>query len=111
MKRFFKALVFIPVALIIIVFAVANRAPVTLSLDPFGGVPPVLSVEVPLFLLLFAAAILGAVAGGVGAWFGQSQRRRAAREAERELSAKRAEVERLRARSEAPDAALPSLIR
>lgn len=111
MRRFLKALFFVPLAVLIIVFAVANRAPVIVSLDPFGNMPPALSVELPLFVLLFAVALLGVIAGGIGAWFGQSARRRAAREAERELSAKRSELERLRAARPEPAETLPSLIR
>ena len=110
MRRFLKALFFVPLAILIIVFAVANRAPVIVSLDPFGNVPPALSIELPLFVLLFVVAVLGVIAGGIGTWFGQSTYRRAARAAERELSAKRSEIERLRARS-GPSETLPSLIR
>jgi len=110
MRRFLKALFFVPLAIVIIVFAVANRAPVIVSLDPFGNVPPALAVELPLFVLLFVVAVLGVIAGGIGTWFGQSAYRLAARAAERELSAKRSEIERLRARS-GPAETLPSLIR
>ena len=34
MKAFFKALVLVPVALIVVLFSVANRAPVRVSFDP-----------------------------------------------------------------------------
>ena len=36
MIRFLKALILLPVAILIVLLAVANRAPVTLSLDPFS---------------------------------------------------------------------------
>ncbi len=110
MRRFLKALVFVPLAILIVSFSVANRAPVTVSLDPFGGAGSALSMDAPLFLLLFAAAVLGAIAGGVGSWASRSAHRKAARLAERELAAKREEVERLRKDAE-PARTLPSLVR
>ena len=39
MIRFLKGLVLLPVAVLVILFAVANREPVRLSLDPFSQVP------------------------------------------------------------------------
>jgi uncharacterized integral membrane protein len=110
MRRFLKAIVFVPLAIVVILFSVANRGPVAVSLDPFGAADSALTMEAPLFLLLFAAAVLGAIAGGVGAWMNQSAHRRAARLAERELAAKRDEVERLRRIAE-PAQTLPSPIR
>ena len=38
--RFLKALILLPVAILIVLLAVANRAPVTLSLDPFSQDAP-----------------------------------------------------------------------
>ena len=55
MKAFFKALVLVPVALVIVLFSVANRGPVRVSLDPFSRDLPMLSYEVPLFLVVLAA--------------------------------------------------------
>ena len=36
MLRFLKALILLPVAILVVLAAVANRAPVTVSLDPFA---------------------------------------------------------------------------
>ena len=69
-----------------------------LSLDPFGGAAPRWSIELPLFILLFATLGLGILIGGIATWFGQGKWRRAAR-AERANAARlRQEVERLRER-------------
>ena len=64
------------------VFAVANRHPVTVSFDPFDSADPALGVTLPLFVVIIAVAILGVVAGGSATWFGQRRWRRAARQHE-----------------------------
>ena len=51
MIRFLKGLVLLPVAVVVILFAVANREPVRLSLDPFSQVPA-FSASVPLYALV-----------------------------------------------------------
>ncbi|MGA7805477.1 lipopolysaccharide assembly protein LapA domain-containing protein, partial [Bradyrhizobium sp.] len=79
MRKFFSALIVIPLGLILVVFAVANRHFVTLSFDPFNSADPAVAVSLPLFVLIIAAAILGVVAGGCATWFGQRRWRRAAR--------------------------------
>ena len=40
MIRFLKALILLPIAILVVLLAVANRAPVTLSLDPFSQDAP-----------------------------------------------------------------------
>ena len=66
MIRFLKALILLPVAILIVLLAVANRAPVTLSLDPFSQDAPEFATQLPLFAVIFAAVMLGVVIGGVG---------------------------------------------
>jgi uncharacterized integral membrane protein len=71
MRKFFNAAVLIPLGLIFLVFAVANRHIVTVSFDPFNSHDAALSFELPLFVVIIAVAILGVVAGGAATWFGQ----------------------------------------
>ena len=40
MKSFFKALILVPIALAVVLFAVANRAPVRVSFDPVSRDAP-----------------------------------------------------------------------
>ena len=40
MRQFLKALILLPVAMVVVLLAVANRAPVTLSFDPFSKPGP-----------------------------------------------------------------------
>jgi uncharacterized integral membrane protein len=93
---FLKALVLVPVAIVVILLAVANRGPVTLSLDPFAREMSALKVTVPIFVLIFAAVMAGVLIGGAAAWLAQGKNRRAARGQRREAERLRAETERLK---------------
>ena len=101
MRKFLTALVVIPLGLILMVFAVANRHFVTVSFDPFVSNDPSFSVTLPLFLLLIVVAALGVVAGGCAVWFGQRHWRRAARRHDADARAARTELAGLRARAAA----------
>ena len=104
-RRLASMLVFLPVAVLVLVFAVANRRPVTLSLDPFNPDAPVIGFEAPLFLVLFAVLTLGVLIGGVSSWLRQGRHRKAAREARDQLS--RAETELARQRELHPQLPTP----
>jgi uncharacterized integral membrane protein len=102
MIRFLKALILLPVAVIVILLAVANRGPVTLSLDPFSPESPEIATTLPLFAVIFAAVMVGVVIGGVAAWLAQGKHRRARRQYGREVRHLRTETERLRGQAPAP---------
>jgi uncharacterized integral membrane protein len=97
MRKFLTALVLIPLGLIFVVFAVANRHLVTVSFDPFNSADPSVAVTLPLFVVIIAVAILGVVAGGSATWFRQRHRRRAARLHEADARQARAQLADLRA--------------
>src|SRR5205807_6320854 len=97
MRKFFKALVLIPLGLLFVVFAVANRHLVTVSFDPFNSTDPSLAITLPLFVVLIVVAIAGVVAGGTATWFRQRHWRRAARQHEADARRARAEAADLRA--------------
>jgi uncharacterized integral membrane protein len=97
MRKFFTALVVIPLGLIFVVFAVANRHFVTVSFDPFNSTDPAIAVSMPLFAVIIAVAILGVAAGGTATWFRQRHWRRAARQHEADARRARAEAAELRA--------------
>jgi uncharacterized integral membrane protein len=99
-RNIVRVLILVPLALLIAMFAVANRAPVLIGFDPFGAQPPMFAFVSPLYLALMAALIFGVVVGGVAAWMSQSPKRRRARRLAAELKASRAEVEALRRRLE-----------
>jgi uncharacterized integral membrane protein len=97
MRKFLTGLVLIPLGLVFIVFAVANRHLVTVSFDPFNSTNPSLGVTLPLFVVIIAVAILGVVAGGSATWFRQRHWRHAARQHETDAKTARAQLTDLRA--------------
>ncbi|HZE53604.1 MAG TPA: lipopolysaccharide assembly protein LapA domain-containing protein [Bradyrhizobium sp.] len=97
MRKFFTALVLIPLGLIFVVFAVANRHPVTVSFDPFNSTDPSVGFTLPLFVVIIAVAIAGVLAGGSATWFRQRRWRRAARQHEADARQARAQLADLRA--------------
>jgi uncharacterized integral membrane protein len=95
MRRFLILFIVVPMAIIIVALSVANRGPVTLSFDPLSD-PPLWSLTMPLFLLLFVIFGLGALSGGIAAWLRQSKWRRTARAERAKALQLRQELERLR---------------
>lgn len=96
LRRLLLILIVLPVSVGLVLLAVANRHAVPLVLDPFAGAGG-LSFELPLFLVVSGAAIVGVLLGGVAVWLGQGRWRHAARSAAREARQARAEAEDLRA--------------
>lgn len=86
MRKAIRLIVLIPLAIILIALALANRANVLLSLDPIRPETPAASITVPLFVALLGALIVGIFIGGITAWIGQGKWRRAARSHARELA-------------------------
>lgn len=107
MKSVFKLLLLVPIALAIVLFAVANRAPVRISLDPVSLDAPQFTVNLPLFAVVLIALAVGVLIGGFASWLAQGKHRRAARRNRREAEALRSETQMLRAA--VPDSALPAL--
>jgi uncharacterized integral membrane protein len=108
MRKFIAALILVPLAILMVMFAVANRGSVTISLDPFSASAPALSVPVPMFLLLLIALIIGVLVGGIAAWMRQSKWRRAAWRLDRELRSARADADDARRRLAAAQAPPPA---
>jgi uncharacterized integral membrane protein len=109
MRKLFTALVVIPLGLIFIVFAVANRHLVTVSFDPFNSVDPSVAITLPLFIVIIAVAMAGVIAGGMATWFRQRRWRRAARQHETDARQARAEIADLRAATAASGGEAPRL--
>lgn len=97
MIAFLKALVLLPIALLVILLAVANRAPVLLSFDPFAKGPPDLALSAPLYGVLLAAVAVGMLLGGAATWLSSGRGRRQVRSSRREIQRLKSETERLRA--------------
>jgi uncharacterized integral membrane protein len=69
-----------------IVFAVANRGLVTLSLDPFSNTAPALALDLPLFMVVLAALFIGVLIGGAATSASRSKRNRKARKNARSVA-------------------------
>jgi uncharacterized integral membrane protein len=102
MRKFLNAVVLIPLGVIFVVFAVANRHLVKVSFDPFNSDDPALGFTLPLFVVIIAVAVLGVIAGSLATWFGQRRWRRAARQHEADARSLRAQLVDWRASAAMP---------
>ena len=103
MRKFVTLAILVPLAVVIVMFAVANRETITVSFDPFDAAQPAYALKLPLFILIFVLVGLGVVVGGIAAWLRQHKWRMRARRAE-------AEARELRTRldAEAPQRNVPA---
>lgn len=104
MGAFLKWLLLLPLAVIAVGFAVANRHWVEIGVDPTGMIAPGLTFRAPLFAALVLAVMTGVVIGSAATWLAQGRHRKAARVAraqaqEMKISQEQAreEADRLRA--------------
>jgi uncharacterized integral membrane protein len=118
-RKVVTAIILVPLAAIIIAFAVANRQAVTVSFDPFDTLQPAYAATLPLFVLIFILVILGVILGGFATWWRQARWAGAARRAEKENHALRLELDKVRhdiaapppARLSVPYVSAPSQLR
>jgi uncharacterized integral membrane protein len=97
LRKLVAALILVPLAIVIIAFAVANRQAVTLSFDPFSATAPAAALNVPLFVIVLVTLIVGVIVGGLAVRLGHGRWRRMARRLEREAGELRARLEALQA--------------
>ena len=107
-RKIVAVIILVPLAIVFIGFAVANRQDVTVSLDPFNFAHPAYSRTMRLFEPIFAALILGVVIGGLASWLRHGGWRRTALRLEREAATLRSEIASLRHRNEPPAAPAPA---
>lgn len=99
LRKIITTVVVVPLAAVIIAFAVANREIVNVSFDPFSSTNPAYAVTLPLFAVILLVLIVGVVVGGAAAWLRQAKWRRLARQVEAENRGLRAENDGLRRRA------------
>ena len=97
LRKILTAIVVIPLLVIVVGFAVANRQAVTISFDPFSATQPAYAVTLPLFVVIFILVILGVIVGGVATWLRQNSWRRSARRLDAEVRALHEEMSAMRA--------------
>jgi uncharacterized integral membrane protein len=98
LRRIVSILIFVPLAIVLVALAVANRSPVAFTVDAFNPGSGSLTWQVPLFVLLFIALAAGLLLGSFATWLAQGRHRRAARQS-------KTEAERLLAQAKQRDAA------
>jgi len=97
LRRIVGWVVLVPLSLLLIVFALANRQLTVVNFNPLVSPTELAApgIGVPLFLVIFGVLLTGVVLGGVAGWFAQGpvrrERRRWQREAERLARALEAE--------------------
>jgi uncharacterized integral membrane protein len=57
-------LLLVPVAMLAVILALANREAVAFRFDPFSGTDPAFTLVMPLFLLVFSSFLIGVLVGG-----------------------------------------------
>lgn len=91
--RYLSWIVTVPLAAVVISFAVSNRDPAVLKLWPLP-----FELEMPVFLPVLCALVVGFITGGVVAWWSGGRHRRLARRQTNKLRRVSAEAEALKAR-------------
>ena len=95
MKAWLRAVILVPVAVVMVCFALANRALIVLRLDPFDVIDPPPTFEMPLFLPIFVGVIVGVLIGGIAMWISQGRHRRAVRMHLRTIEMQRRQADEL----------------
>lgn len=98
-----SVLVLLPLSIIVVLFAVSNRAPVTAELFPLPFV-----MEIPLYLLVLVALLAGLLAGAVLTWVSGHRIRVAARRESKRARQLEKELTELRINTLRADAPPPS---
>ncbi len=88
-NRFVLIVIFVPLAIILIALAVANRELVAFTLDPFNPGNPALTLKLPLFVFLFLTLAVGLIVGSVATWIKQGRYRKLARQRAQEVQSLR----------------------
>jgi len=99
-RKVLSLVVFLPLGVLLVVLAVANRAPVTLALNPFNPADQALCVSAPFFVFLIIAVMAGVLLGGIVTWFSQGKHRKTARNQSRVAQQWQAEADRQKTRAE-----------
>jgi uncharacterized integral membrane protein len=95
-RRIVSAVILVPLMVIVVAFAVANRQTVTVSFDPFSSTAPAYTVTLPLFVVLFTVLIAGVIVGGIAVWLGHRRNRRARRRLDAEVQQLHREIDGMR---------------
>jgi uncharacterized integral membrane protein len=110
-RKIVTAVIVVPLAIVIIAFALANRQVVTVSFDPFSSTQPAYAASLPLFVLIFVLVIIGVIIGGMATWLRQSTWRRTARQLDADVRALHQDLEAMRRRAAEEEARREAALR
>ncbi len=93
----------LPLSVLLIVFALANRQLVVVNFNPLTPVESLNSpgFGMPLFFVIYAVLLVGVLLGGIATWFAQGHHRIEKRHFRRESERLRVDLDAIR-RSSAP---------
>lgn len=91
-NRFVLVVVIVPIAIVLIALAVANRGLVPFTLDPFNPGNPALTLTLPLFVFMFLTLAVGVLLGSMATWWKQGHYRKVARQKTQEAQSLRDQV-------------------
>jgi hypothetical protein len=88
----------LPLCVLLIVFALANRQLVIVNFNPLASVDQLAapSFGVPLFFVIYAVLLIGVLLGGVATWFAQGHHRIEKRQFRRESQRLRDDLDAVR---------------
>ncbi|WP_375636397.1 LapA family protein [Bartonella sp. AP152HLJHH] len=84
-KRILLTSIGVILAAVLIVFIVANRQMVPLTLDPFRANPESFTYHAPLFIWLFIFFVFGILLGNLIGWFSYHKYKKALKKSEAEI--------------------------
>jgi putative membrane protein len=96
--KHFSWIITIPITVIVVIFALANRQPVQLDLWPFE-----ISFAMPLFLLVLGCLLVGFFVGATVMWVSDGRVRRRERENRSKVRALESEMQKLKTREASPE--------
>lgn len=107
-KRIVGWLVLVPLCLVVLVFALANRHQVAVNFNPLVAAQETApGFGMPLFLVIYAVLFIGISLGGLAVWFTQTGHRREEKRLRRENEELRTALDRARREpARSPDPAL-----
>lgn len=93
MLKIFSWVVITPMIVVVTVFSVVNRHPVTVDFWPLD-----VTAELRMFVVVLGVLIIGVLWGGLGAWIAGANGRRRARDAARRAEAAETQARQAKAR-------------
>ncbi|MEQ1522084.1 MAG: LapA family protein [Aestuariivirga sp.] len=96
LQRILRWTIGLPIAVIVVSFAIANRQWITVSFDPISRDAPFAAMDMPLWVLFFCGVFFGLIAGWIACWIAQGKWRREAKGTRKELARSQLEASDLR---------------